>query len=87
MNLPYTIEYQDWHTPATDYTEEEAGSARVKRGRYSKGHYNMWGIDDNLFFKVKRPIPVTQLQIKDNGRWKTRMVDDPPLRLCHYSFC
>jgi len=75
--LPYTLAIWDWETPASHYRAETVGSARIVHGTYSCGYYPMWGLDNYVFFRVRRPIPVTELQLLDH-RWHTVMVDDPP---------
>lgn len=66
-----------WHTPATDYPEQQYGSFRIKRTAYA-GHYQNWGIDGYIFFRAKKRIPITTLQELRGKTWHTWMVDDPP---------
>lgn len=68
----------EWHTPATDYPEKQAGNFRIHHGRYTRGLYRNWGVRDYLFFKVMKPIPITSLQELRGKRWRDWMVDDPP---------
>ncbi len=73
------IKIVEWKTPATDYPEKEFGSARISRGKYTKGYYHNYGVRGYEYFLVNKPIPITSLEIRDdNGEWKTWMVDDPP---------
>lgn len=62
-----------WKTPATDYPLSKKGSAELTRKNYAKGIYMMEGVRDTDFFCVEKPIPVTNLKIKN----KVVMVDDP----------
>ena len=78
MKLSGTLEITEWHTPATDYPESEVGNFRIHHIKQSRGYYNHWGLDGYLFLKVKKPIPITNLQEKRNGKWQYWMVDDPP---------
>lgn len=73
------IELREWKTPATDYPEKEFGSARIVHGFYNWGHFHNYGVNGYTFFEVKKQIPVTSLEIKDDkGIWQTWMVDDCP---------
>ena len=75
------IDINEWKTPATDYPEKEVGSARIKRIKYKKGCYHNYKVREYEYFVVKKPIPITTLEIaddNDSGKWKTWMVDDPP---------
>lgn len=72
------IDIEIWETPATTFPEIEMGSARIIRGNYKKGYYHNYGLKGYIYFRATKPIPVTELQIKENGEWKTWMVDDPP---------
>lgn len=70
-------ELTGWHTPATDYPEQQYGSFRIKRTAYA-GYYQNWGIDGYIFFRAKKRIPITNLQELRGKTWHTWMVDDPP---------
>lgn len=73
------IKISEWRTPATDYPKKEFGSARIKREKYSRAYYHNYGLRGYEYFEVTKPIPVTNLEIKDDkGNWKIWMVDDPP---------
>lgn len=74
----YIQEIDRWHTPATDYPEKEIGNFRIHRGRYTRGMYEMWGVDGYIFNKVTKPIPITHLQERRGKRWHDWMIDDPP---------
>ena len=76
--LDSCLELSDWHTPATDYPETQVGNYRIKRGRYNRGHYYMYGIDGYIFFQAMKPLPVTMLQELKGKKWHQWMVDDPP---------
>lgn len=73
-----TLYIDQWHTPATDYAEHKIGDYRIHRGRYTHDVYNYWGMDGYLYFMVRKPIPITSLQQKKEGRWCGWMIDDPP---------
>ncbi len=78
------VKIRNWKTPATDYPEKEFGSARIVKGKYTKGYYHNYGVGGYEYFEIGKSIPVVSLEIKDNdrdgsiGEWKTWMVDDPP---------
>lgn len=74
----HTLKLASWHTPATDYLEKEEGNFRIHRKPYIRGTYEMYGIDNYIFFEVTKPIPVTTLQERRGKRWYQWMVDDPP---------
>lgn len=68
-----------WQTPATDYPLDAGETARLVRDTYTPGFYPYWGMDNYLYFQVKRTIPITALQLlEEDGKWRTWMVDDPP---------
>ncbi len=70
---------KEWKTPATDCSEIEFGSARISKGKYTKGVYRNYKVRGYEYFVVDKPIDITSLDIKDDkGIWKTWMVDDPP---------
>ena len=68
-----TVIMSKWKTPATDYPLSKKGTAELTRKNYAKGIYVMEGVRDTDFFCVEKPIPVTNLKIKN----KVVMVDDP----------
>ena len=74
----YILDLFEWDTPATPYSEREVGSFRIHRGRYPRGMYQNYGIDDFIFFKAHRPLPITFLEEKRGKRWYSWMLDDPP---------
>ena len=76
MNL--SLAYSSWHTPATDYPRRQVGDFRIADYRYVKGYYNMSGLLDNALFRAAKPLTITDLQERRNGKWHTWMVDDPP---------
>lgn len=78
MKMPKTLEISKWYTPATDYPERQIGSFRIHRSKQSRGYYNYWGLDGYLFWRVRKPILITNLQEKRDGEWHSWMVDDPP---------
>ena len=73
-----TLGIDKWHTPATDYSEEKDSNYRIHRTRYTKGVYDMNGIDDFVFFRANKPLTVTTLQQRRERKWHNWMVDDPP---------
>ena len=73
-----TLRLSVWHTPATDYPENEVGGYRIRHRRYTRGSYHMYGIDGYILFEAVRPLVVTNLQEFRNGKWECWMVDDPP---------
>ena len=77
-SLPRTLEIREWHTPATDYPIRTVRNFRLTRTRQWYGHYKYWGMDGNLFYRVRKPIPITSLQEKRGRGWHPWMVDDPP---------
>lgn len=72
------LTYPSWHTPATDYPRRQVGSFRIASHRYAKGFYRMSGLRDSAMFEAVRPLTITNLQERRNGKWETWMVDDPP---------
>ncbi len=74
----YTLVLDDWHTPATDYQEDQVGNVRIRKLKYTRGYYQMYGIDDKMVFNVVKPITITQLQERRGRKWNSWMVDDPP---------
>lgn len=78
IKLPKILEIREWYTPATDYPQQEVGDYRIHQKRYTRGVYEMWGVDDHIFFRVTKPIPITCLQQRRGKRWHDWMVDDPP---------
>ena len=73
------IEISEWKTPATDYPEKQVGSARIKREKYERGYYRNYGVRGYEYFFVKKRIPITSIEIRDDdGKWKIWMVDDIP---------
>lgn len=76
--LDHTLQLPEWRTPATDYPEAQVGDFRIHHGRYPRGHYSMYGIDDYLLFKATKPLVVTNLQERRGNKWHNWMVDDPP---------
>ena len=79
LDLSEIIEIEEWKTSATDYPEKEYGSARISKGKYTKGIYHNYGVRGYKYFIVDKPICITSMDIKDeSGLWKTWMVDNPP---------
>jgi len=79
LDISEIIEIKKWKTSATDYPEKEYGSARISKGKYTKGIYRNYGVRGYKYFVVDKPICITSMDIKDeSGLWKTWMVDDPP---------
>jgi len=74
----YVLNIDQWHTPATDYTESKVGNFRIVRKKYTRGVYRYWGLDGYLVFKAKKAIPITTLQERRGRQWHDWMVDDPP---------
>ncbi len=74
----YTLRLTDWSTPATDYPEKELGDFRIHHTRYTRGMYEMSGIDGFIFFRAVKPLTITTLQQFRSGKWHGWMVDDPP---------
>jgi len=73
-----TLRLDSWETPATSYPEEEYRGWRIKRIRYNRGLYEMYGIDGHILFEATKPLQITTLQEKRGGKWHQWMVDDPP---------
>lgn len=76
--LDKTLEISQWETPATSYPLVSVGTARFDRTPQTTGYYSYWGMDGYLYWHVRRRIQITELQLRENGRWSTWMVDDPP---------
>ncbi|MDD3493590.1 MAG: hypothetical protein PHZ19_08870 [Candidatus Thermoplasmatota archaeon] len=74
----YTLNLDDWHTPATEYPEIQEGNVRIRKLKYTRGCYEMYGIDGMLIYEVMKPLIITQLQELRGKRWHSWMVDDPP---------
>ncbi len=72
------LRLKEWSTPATSYTEKREGNYRIRRTHYTRGTYDMNGIDDCYLFRVVKPIPITNLQEFRGKIWRNWMVDDPP---------
>ena len=73
LELPHTLVIDDWETPATKYPLVKYGSVEINRVKYYRNFYHMEGVNGYIFFKVTKPIQITQLKI-NNRVW---MVDDP----------
>ena len=69
-----TLNCEQWESPATAYPISRLGSAEIRRHKYPKGMYEMYGVAGYRFYNIKKPIPVTELCIGG----KVWMVDDPP---------
>ncbi|KKL20728.1 hypothetical protein LCGC14_2452550, partial [marine sediment metagenome] len=74
MNI---LDVEQWVTPASKYKEERAGNFRIRRMDYLPGLYILGGIDEHVYYSVKKPIPITRLEECVNGEWHELMVDDP----------
>lgn len=74
----YILRLDSWKTPATNYPEKEEGGYRIHHTRYSRGVYDMNGIDGFVFFKAVKPLSITTLQQFRGEKWHNWMVDDPP---------
>jgi len=73
VDLPYTLTVDRWETPATKYPLGRVGRAEITRKWQAKGFYCMEGVAGYVWYRVTKPIEVTNLKI--SGRiW---MVDDP----------
>lgn len=71
------IDIDNWNTIATLYPDKELRNARIIHSKYKKGIYNNYSVNGYVYFRVTKPITITELQIK-NKKWETWMVDDPP---------
>lgn len=73
------VDATTYKTPLTDVPDQTVGTARLRQERYaSGGYYNMEGTGGYEYFRItKGRLPVTTLQIREGGGWKTWMVDDP----------
>lgn len=78
INDARIIDIEQWDTPATTYPLQANISARIKRIKYCKGIYNNYGLNRFDYFHVRKPIPVTYLQLRTGKRWRTWVVDDCP---------
>ncbi len=76
LNLK-VLKIDNWKTPVSTYIEEELDTARIKKVTYEPGYYFMEGVAGYDLFEVIEPIKVTVLEIKENGKWREMMVDDP----------
>ena len=74
----HILDISQWHTPATDYPEVQIGNFRIHHSKYYRGMYKNWGLDGYLYFNVKEPLPIVELQEKRGGKWYDWMIDDPP---------
>lgn len=72
------IKIKEWKTPATNYPLIQVRNARITRRNYKKGYYHNYGVNGYKYFEVIKPIPITNLELKENKKWQTWMVDDPP---------
>lgn len=73
INDPSTLVVDKWDTPATRYSLEKVGRAKITRSPLKKGFCWMEGVRGYATYYVKNPIPVTSLKL---GR-EIVMVDDP----------
>lgn len=72
------LKLDKWCSPATSYSENRLGNFRIRRLPYTRGHYQMYGIDGHILFEAKKPLPITHLQELRKGKWHDWMIDDPP---------
>jgi len=63
----------DENWKALSYKEQKVGHAEISKYTYKPGHYLMEGIDGYLYFKVVKPLQITNLKISGD----VVMVDDP----------
>jgi len=71
------LEIKDFDTPYTCIPEVESEVIRLKKVEYRRGFYRMEGVMGYEFFHLKKPLLVTNLQVKNHRGWITLMVDDP----------
>lgn len=74
----FLININEWQTPASLYLNNKIGNARIIHSYYDKGFYNNYNVNGHDYFRVTKPISITELQLKEDSSWKTWMVDDPP---------
>jgi hypothetical protein len=68
-----TIDYSSWETPASQYPRGKWGGIEIRDTKYPKGVYPFYGINGYEYYRVTKPLKITQLSV--NGKhW---MVDDP----------
>ncbi len=77
-NCDKTLNISHWSTPATEYPLETVGTARFGRRPQQVGLYPYWGMDGFIYWRLQHRIQITDLQLLDEGKWSTWMVDDPP---------
>lgn len=73
----YQVNGSHWATPVQRLWGRVAGDARVIRNFYPQGFYRFEGTFGYELYEVKRRMPVSLLQRKMGGAWRTWMVDDP----------
>jgi len=66
-----------WTTPLTAVPARRVRDARIKRGSYARGFFEMHNVGGAQYYHVNKRIPITELQEREVGGWKTWMVDDP----------
>lgn len=70
------LKISDFETPYTNIPEMGNSFVRLKKTVYEGGYYRMEGVKGYDRFQCRKPITVTQLQVK-NDKWQTLMIDDP----------
>lgn len=73
-----TLELKGWRTFATGLPRITVSDARISQVRYQPGTYDMYKVHDYQYWHSDERLPITELQLKEDGTWKTWMVDDPP---------
>ncbi len=73
-----TLQVSSWETPASFLPWRKLGNFRIAGHSYTKGTYEMYGVDGYVLYDVTRRIRVTVLQELRGGKWHPWMVDDPP---------
>jgi len=70
------LKISDFETPYTNIPEIGNSFVRLKKIVYESGYYRMEGVKGYDRFQCRKPITVTNLQVKDD-KWWTLMTDDP----------
>lgn len=65
-----------WTTPLTAAPLDTVGDARLRRRHY-RGTYRLEAVNGFEYYRTRRWLPVTALQIREGRRWAIWMVDDP----------
>lgn len=81
----FAVHNEKWHTPASNYPQNEFGEVRLKSINYKPGIYPCYGMRGYQYFQVIKMLPVMTLQRKftpikqrQSEHWHAWMVDDIP---------